>query len=281
MSFCVTTVGLAVGDGVVVELLAAGDVQQRLRIRRPDRHALLVVEIGDLLRRAALRIRTPTSRRVRSGLRRRRCTCRRPTTSGTGCATPSRSGLTRVMSPRSVAIVRIWPRAEMAARRPDGEMSNASDVVADGAELDLVFLVVGAKVDPDFVGAAAGHIELPDAEVVFVDDRLAVGRHRRPEQAAVAMFRDLHGLPALRGNPVDVVDAPIDVGAARLDVLFVRQRIGNEIDRIVGAPHRPVAVVALIGEQRRIALVGEVGDPEVGGVAAAIVAARPGRRDDD
>ena len=37
-----------------------------------------------------------------------------------------RSGLTRVMSPRSVAIVRIWPRAEIAARRPDGEMSNAS-----------------------------------------------------------------------------------------------------------------------------------------------------------
>jgi len=30
------------------------------------------------------------------------------------------------MSPRSVAIVRIWPRAEMIARRPDGEMSNAS-----------------------------------------------------------------------------------------------------------------------------------------------------------
>ena len=36
------------------------------------------------------------------------------------------SGATRVMSPRSVAIVRICPRAEMTARRPDGEMSNAS-----------------------------------------------------------------------------------------------------------------------------------------------------------
>ena len=30
------------------------------------------------------------------------------------------------MSPRSVAIVRICPRAEMTARRPDGERSNES-----------------------------------------------------------------------------------------------------------------------------------------------------------
>jgi hypothetical protein len=33
------------------------------------------------------------------------------------------SGATRVISPRSVAIVRICPRVEMTARRPDGEMS--------------------------------------------------------------------------------------------------------------------------------------------------------------
>ena len=33
------------------------------------------------------------------------------------------SGATRVMSPRSVAMVRIWPFAEITARRPDGEMS--------------------------------------------------------------------------------------------------------------------------------------------------------------
>ena len=36
------------------------------------------------------------------------------------------SGATRVMSPRSVAIVRIWPRAETTARRPDGEISKPS-----------------------------------------------------------------------------------------------------------------------------------------------------------
>ena len=36
------------------------------------------------------------------------------------------SGATRVMSPRSVAIVKICPRAEMTARRPDGEMSKVS-----------------------------------------------------------------------------------------------------------------------------------------------------------
>ena len=51
--------GLAVVDGVVVEPLAAGDVEQRLRIGRPDRRVLLVVEIGDLLRRSAFGIGDP------------------------------------------------------------------------------------------------------------------------------------------------------------------------------------------------------------------------------
>jgi hypothetical protein len=37
-----------------------------------------------------------------------------------------RSGATRVMSPRSVAIVKICPRAEMTARRPEGDRSKPS-----------------------------------------------------------------------------------------------------------------------------------------------------------
>ena len=36
------------------------------------------------------------------------------------------SGAIRVMSPRSVAMVRSWPRAEITARRPEGERSKAS-----------------------------------------------------------------------------------------------------------------------------------------------------------
>ena len=36
------------------------------------------------------------------------------------------SGAMRVMSPRSVAMVRICPRVEMTARRPDGERSKTS-----------------------------------------------------------------------------------------------------------------------------------------------------------
>ena len=40
------------------------------------------------------------------------------------------SGARRVMSPRSVAMVRICPRTEITARRPEGEMSNASTSLA-------------------------------------------------------------------------------------------------------------------------------------------------------
>ena len=67
-------------------------------------------------------------------------------------------------------------------------------------------------------------------------------------------------------------------GLPGVDALVVRQRIGDEVDRVVGAPHRPVAVVALVGEQLGVGLRGEVGDPQVGRVAAAIVLARPDRR---
>ena len=99
------------------------------------------------------------------------------------------------------------------------------------------------------------------------------GQNRLPSACLVTWT----GWPALRGNLVDVVDAQAHFGAAGLDVLLVRQRIGDVIDRIVGAPHRPVAVVSLVGEQLRVALVGEVRHPQIRGEAAAIVPARPGR----
>jgi len=47
------------------------------------------------------------------------------------------------------------------------------------------------------------------------------------------------------------------------------------VDGAVGAPHRPIAVVALVGQQLSIGLRGQIGDPQVGRVAAAIVLARP------
>ena len=53
------------------------------------------------------------------------------------------SGAMRVMSPRLVAIVSIWPRAEMTARWLDGERSNAVDFVLTVSIVEFVFLVVG------------------------------------------------------------------------------------------------------------------------------------------
>ena len=44
---------------------------------------------------------------------------------------------------------------------------------------------------------------------------------------------------------------------------------------LVRAPHRPVAVVSLVGEELRVRCFAEIGDPQIGGVAAAIVLARP------
>ena len=192
MSFLVIDRGLAVVDGVVVELLAAGHVEQRLRIRRPDRRVLLVVEIGDLLRRAAFGIGDPDFIAAGSIRHERDVLAVGRPLRRTGCATPCDPGLTRVMSPRSVAMVRICPRAEIAARRPDGEMSNASTsslTARNSTSFSLSSVPMSILIS---LLRPAGDVELPDAEVVFVDDGLAVARHRRPEQAAVGVLRHLH-----------------------------------------------------------------------------------------
>ena len=89
------------------------------------------------------------------------------------------------------------------------------------------------------------------------------------------MARHLHRLAAGRRNPVDVVDALADFGAARLHAAVVRQRLGDVIHRAVRSPHRPVAVVTLVGQQLREPAAREIADPQIGGVAAAIVLARP------
>ena len=143
--------------------------------------------------------------------------------------------------------------------------------------IGLVVLVVAGDLDADLARLAGRDVQLPEAEHRLVDDHLAVARHRRPEQVAVRMMRHLHGLTAGRGNLVDVVGALADVGAAGHDLAVVRQRIGDEVDHVVGAPHRPHAVVAFVGQELRVGLRGEVDDPEIRGRAAAIVLTRPAR----
>ena len=59
------------------------------------------------------------------------------------------SGTMRVMSPRSVAIVRIWPRAETTARRPDGEMSKLSTspvIVSISCSLSFSSVVISSLI---------------------------------------------------------------------------------------------------------------------------------------
>ena len=98
------------------------------------------------------------------------------------------SGAMRVMSPRVVAIVRSWPRAEMTARWPDGDRSNESTsfcTVATSNSFSLSSVAISILISRRPAGR---HVELPDAEVLFVDDHLAVAGHRRPEQAAARVL---------------------------------------------------------------------------------------------
>ena len=54
----------------------------------------------------------------------------------------------RVMSPRSVAIVKICPCDEITARRPEGERSKLSASLSTRS-VELVLLLVGGDVDLD------------------------------------------------------------------------------------------------------------------------------------
>ncbi len=269
---------LPVADGVAVQLLVGRGIEQRLRVGRPDERAFLVVEIRDLLRRPAFRIGHPDLVAARS-IRHERdeLAVGRPLR----LAAARRHGVGH--DPRDVAAIG-RDRQDLPSRRDHGTSSGRRDVeridlVRHGFHLGFVVLVVGRDVQLDLVRLAAGNVELPDPEVVFVDDDLAVGGHRRPEHVAVGVLRDLHGLPrAARRNLVNVVERLADLRAARLDARVVRQRIGDVVDRIVGAPHRPQAVVAIVAKQLRVGVVRQVADPQIRRVAAAIVLARPDGR---
>ncbi len=88
----------------------------------------------------------------------------------------------------------------------------------------------------------------------------------------------LDWLSTLRRNLVDVVDALAYFEAAGLDGLFVRQGVGDKVDRSVARPHRPEAVVLFVAEELGVGLVGDVCDPQIRGIAAAVVLPRPYRR---
>ena len=158
-------------------------------------------------------------------------------------------------------------------RRRDVE---AFDFVVDGHELGLVVLQIALDVDADLDAFAAGGIELPDAEVVLVDDNLAVGGDAGEEEVAIAVMRDLDRLAALIGDLPDVVFALHHFGRAGLDGLLVGQLVGDEVDLAALAVHGPehVALIILVAELGEL-LGGEFLDPQVRRVGAAIVLARP------
>src|SRR5262249_269292 len=75
--------------------------------------------------------------------------------------------------------------------------AEAFHFVVDRYQLGLFVLEIALHVDTDFGALAAGRIELPDAEVVLVDDGLAVRRDAGEVEIAVAVMRHLGGLAAL------------------------------------------------------------------------------------
>src|SRR5262249_61355109 len=87
-------------------------------------------------------------------------------------------------------------------------------LAVDGQELQVVRAVVAFDVDLDLGALAGGDVELPQAEVLFVDDDLAVGGHRRPEQGAAGVVGDLGELAGGVVDLPEVVDRLQGLGAA-------------------------------------------------------------------
>src|SRR5262249_36934982 len=140
-----------------------------------------------------------------------------------------------------------------------------------------VVLVVRGDVDLDLGGLARFDIELPQAEVLLINNGLAVAGHGRPEQRAAGVLGDLHGLATLVGNFPDVIFGGEELFAAGLGHYVA---VGDEIDGALGVHGPEVVGFLLIGQflvedffERVLA---DVEDPEVGGVAAAVVFAPPG-----
>src|SRR5579872_488898 len=89
-------------------------------------------------------------------------------------------------------------------------------------------------------------------------------------------MRDLDGMAAIRRNLPDVVDALQYFPASGLDVAFIRKAVRDEIDGAIRAIHGPEAVTLVVTiRQMGVFLRLHVHDPEIGGIAPAIVLAPP------
>src|SRR5271157_1507196 len=152
----------------------------------------------------------------------------------------------------------------------------AFGLIGQRDELGLILFKIALDVDADLARLAARDVELPDAEVVLVHDGFAVGRDAREKEVAVGVVGHLHGLAALIGNSPDVVDALHDFRAARLDGFLIGQLVGDEINLAVQSVHGPekVAMVVFVAEFGEL-FGGEILDPQVGRVGAAIMFAGP------
>src|SRR6185312_333589 len=87
----------------------------------------------------------------------------------------------------------------------------------EGDEFFLVLLRVHLDIDDDFAVLPAGSVELPESEVVLVNNRFAVGGDAGEKEVAVAVIGDPRLLAALVGDLPDVVDALHHFRSAELD----------------------------------------------------------------
>ena len=146
----------------------------------------------------------------------------------------------------------------------------------EGAQFGFVVLGVGLDIDVDLRALAGGDIEFPEAEIVLVDDGLAVRGHAGEGEIGVFVVGDLDRFAAVLGDLPDVVDALHHFRAAELDALFVGQFVGDVINLAIAAVHGPeiIALVIVIAEPGE-GLFRDVLEPEIHGITAAIMFAGP------
>ncbi len=246
---------------------------QRLRIGSPEHAALIAIRVAELLLRLAEFVGDPHFLAARAvGDKRDPLAVGRPA---------------RVL----LAPGRIRHALRLAAIRGDGEdlamhRDGPASVrrrqverfggIGNGHQRRIVFLGIALDIDRDLRGTARRHIQLPQPEVLFVDDGLSVGGDAREIEVARSVMRHLSGRAALIGDLPDVVDALHHLRAAVLDVLFVGRTVGNEIDLAARGVHGPQVVAFVIGVAELGELLGGyVHDPKVRRVSAAIMLARP------
>src|SRR5262249_45258517 len=79
---------------------------------------------------------------------------------------------------------------------PDRRRDREALRLGDRHQLLFVLLGIDLDIDHDFGALAAGCVQLPEAEVVFVDDDFAVGGNRWEKEIAICVVSDLCFLAA-------------------------------------------------------------------------------------